>query len=122
MITKTELETLILDIEKGPVTRDLEDRVLEACKVRWALIGTSPLTNLHDAQLAVPEGYHLLSIWFTDSDDFRASVMRDDWRQREPGTSTVFSAEGAQTKGQPKPARALVLAGMKARLAELEAK
>lgn len=130
----TDLPELIAAIESGPVTRELNDRVLLAiggqfkrASRMWTLPNGAmysqacvPLSNIQDATLVVPEEWHVLSIWLTDSDDWRASVMRDDWREREPGTSTVFSAVGATTKGQSNWACALTLAGLKAELAKQE--
>lgn len=123
-MTPEDLRQLIEGIEQGPVTRGLEDRVLLACgwrrepdtrywitpaKIRWrggSIVGPSLLSNLHDAQLAVPEGLE----WLVTSTG--GATVSEPWPSRRMWKSSA----------RCEPATALTLAALKARLAELEAK
>lgn len=120
-MTPAELSQLIQDIEAGPVTRELNDRVLlvlgwTAPHKHWSWWSgpndeqvrhgdqPAPLNNLEDAKLAVPEGWQ----WRVTSTGDAETWKR--WRDIEP--VHAFCPD--------EPAEALTLAGLKARLAMME--
>lgn len=123
-MTRTEL---IAAIEAGPVTRELNDRVLEAIGAivvdytrdppiyrfpKGALAETrpAPLEDLQDATLAVPEGDNGRKEWGIDSGGFARVVL---WVDGWPHTRTAYVKDS--------PATALTLAGLRAEQAKREA-
>lgn len=113
------LPELIAAIEAGPVTRELNDEVLLA--IGWGAVPNddwwydpkgarricpSPLEDLQDATLAVPEGWD----WQVNSYGHARVNLPDD---------PEFNFREAECDDEP--ARALVLATLKAEQAKREA-
>ena len=135
------LRALIADIEQGPPTRGLSDRVLLACTAwekrrsqirpgndEWIDpdgkfvcmnyppekrqgLIPDPLTDLQDGTLAVPEGY--AHAVYADAKSAAATVAPPSLLDKR---GFIWDVE----INIPEPAQALTLTGLKARLAQME--